>query len=70
MNIYSVYIEFYTYFFVGTVKNNKEDGVFLWKMTHLQEKKSTFENERQYSRCFYAENIDVVKQQKGEDNEK
>ena len=55
----------HTYFFVRSVKNAKKMSAVLLKMTHLNGKILDFEKGRKNSRCFYAENDDVVKQLRG-----
>lgn len=57
-------------FFVRSVKNAKKMSAVLLKMTHLNGKILDFEKGRKNSRCFYAENDDVVKQLRGRSAEK
>ena len=63
---YTLYAGIHTYFFVRSVKNAKKMSAVLLKMTHLNGKILDFEKGRKNSRCFYAENDDVVKQLRGE----
>lgn len=53
-----------------SVKNAKKMSAVLLKMTHLNGKILDFEKGRKNSRCFYAENDDVVKQLRGRSAEK
>ena len=62
---YTLYAGIHTYFFVRSVKNAKKMSAVLLKMTHLNGKILDFEKGRKNSRCFYAENDDVVKQLRG-----
>lgn len=67
---YTLYAGIHTYFFVRSVKNAKKMSAVLLKMTHLNGKILDFEKGRKNSRCFYAENDDVVKQLRGRSAEK
>ena len=67
---YTLYAEIHTYFFVRSVKNAEKMSAVLLKMTHLNGKILDFEKGRKNSRCFYAENDDVVKQLRGRSAEK